>query len=107
MAPRAPRARSVSRASSASRAPQTRPRRQNLKVECLCCCLFLAFLVIMAAFNITRVLMLPEFTVHAPQREVVEKPPTYYDILGVTPLVDDKDLAKIRRKFVLEAHPVS
>lgn len=97
--------RASSRASS--RAPLTRPRRPSIRIDCLLCCLILAFLVIFAAFNIARVLTLPEFTVRAPQREVVVKSPTYYDILGVTPLVDDEDLARMRKKFVLEAHPVS
>lgn len=89
--------------------PRTPPRRRrsSWKIPCLLCCLIFAFLVIMVAFNIARILMLPDFTVRTPEREVEEKPPTYYDILGVSPLVDDEDLAQLRKKFKREAHPVS
>lgn len=89
--------------------PQTfpRPRRRRSSCPSFFWILVLAWAGIMAGSNLARVLMLPDFFVRIPQREEVPKPPNYYEILGVTPLVDDAKVRQMRRKYLLEFHPVS
>lgn len=91
-------------------APKTSPRAQRRRSCCPCpsflCILVIAWAVMMMGSNLARVLMLPDF--EGPQgREEVQKPPNYYQLLGVDPLVDDETLSRLRRNFILEMHPVS
>lgn len=90
-------------------APQTYPRAQRRRSRCpsFLCILILAWAVLMVGSNIARVLMLPEFFVRAPPRQEVAQPPNYYQMLGVTPLVDSSTLRKLRSKYTRELHPVS
>ncbi|KAG6356201.1 hypothetical protein INS49_015588 [Diaporthe citri] len=55
--------------------------------------------------QVGRVLGLPEFFVRTGPREEVAKEPNYYEILNVSPLVDDETLRQLRRKHLLELHP--
>lgn len=89
--------------------PPTSPRAQRRRSSCpsFFWILVLAWAVLMASSNVGRLLMLPEFFVRSPPREEVVKEPNYYEILGVTPLVDDEILRQMRRDHILEFHPVS
>ena len=51
--------------------------------------------------------MLPEFLVRTQREDVEEKPPNYYEILGVSPLVADKTLKQLRGMYAIDLHPVS
>ncbi|KAK7710638.1 hypothetical protein SLS64_005541 [Diaporthe eres] len=59
----------------------------------------------MAGFNVARVLTLPEFSVRFTPREEVANGINYYQMLNVTPLVDDETLRQLRRLHLLELHP--
>lgn len=91
-------------------APQTFPRTQGRRRSSCPSFLWLlviAWAVIMAGSNIARVLTLPEFFVRTPRREVERKPPNYYEILQVSPLVDETTLKSLQRLYWVESHPVS
>lgn len=81
-------------------------RRRSLCPSWLCI-LVIAWAVMMVGSNVARVLMLPDFFVRVQEREVVPKSPNYYEILGLDPLVDDSTLRQMRKKLLLEMHPVS
>jgi hypothetical protein len=74
--------------------------------------LILAFAVIFVAFHTVALLLLNEAPMRTERAKPVAvvrlpKPPNYYEMLGVDPLVDDKTLRQIKKKFNRENHPVS
>ncbi|KAL2277278.1 hypothetical protein FJTKL_00123 [Diaporthe vaccinii] len=87
--------------------PQTFPRAQRRRSSCpsFFWVLVLAWAVLMAGFNVARVLTLPEFFVRFTPREEVANEINYYEMLNVSPLVDDETLRQLRRRHLLDMHP--
>lgn len=84
-----------------------RPRRRGSCFPNCICCLALVWGVIMVGLNLGRILASEVELSKLPKVVDIPKPPNYYQILGVTPLVSDEELKQLKRKFNVEEHPVS